>query len=328
MKTDSLLYRLFNTAPAILFDLLGQSPQEGYEFRSLEVKQTAHRIDGVFLPPNDRPDLPIYFAEFQFQNDRYIYHRLFAEIFLYLEQYPEVADWQAVVIFPRRSLEPEKTSLHRSLLNSDQVQRFYLNELQDSEDLPLSLELLRLVVASPKKAPQLAKRIVATSFSSPNLSAEEIIDLVIISMVYKFPNFTREAIMQMLELATEVRQTRFYQDVLEEGKQVGLQEGLQVGLQEGLQVGLQEGRQVGLQEGRQVGLQEGLQEGRTEEGRSFVLRLLNRRVGTIAPELKVKIEALTIVQLEDLGEALLDFATIADLEAWLAQVQIRQGISC
>ena len=64
MKTDSLLYRLFNTAPAILFDLLGQSPQEGYEFRSLEVKQTAHRIDGVFLPPNDRPDLPIYFAEF------------------------------------------------------------------------------------------------------------------------------------------------------------------------------------------------------------------------------------------------------------------------
>ena len=58
----------------------------------------------------------------------------------------------------------------------------------------------------------------------------------------------------------------------------------------------------------------GLQEGRSEEGRSFVLRLLNRRVGTIA-------------QLEDLGEALLDFASVTDLEAWLAQVQIRQGIS-
>ena len=63
--------------------------------------------------------------------------------------------------------------------------------------------------------------------------------------------------------------------------------------------------------------QVGLQEGRAEEGRSFVLRLLNRRVGTIAPELKIKIETLTIEQLEDLGEALLDFATIADLEAWL-----------
>ena len=43
-------------------------------------------------------------------------------------------------------------------------------------------------------------------------------------------------------------------------------------------------------------------------------------MGTIAPELKIKIEALTIEQLEDLGEALLDFATIVDLEDWLAQI--------
>jgi len=45
-------------------------------------------------------------------------------------------------------------------------------------------------------------------------------------------------------------------------------------------------------------------------------------VGSIAPELKTKIEALTIEQLEDMGEALLDFASIMDLEAWLTQVQI------
>jgi predicted transposase/invertase (TIGR01784 family) len=83
VKTDSLLYRIFKTAPVIFFDLIGQSTPGGYEFRSVEIKQTAHRIDGVFLPPNDRSDLPIYFAEFQFQDDGYIYHRLFAEIFLY-----------------------------------------------------------------------------------------------------------------------------------------------------------------------------------------------------------------------------------------------------
>jgi hypothetical protein len=45
-------------------------------------------------------------------------------------------------------------------------------------------------------------------------------------------------------------------------------------------------------------------------------------VGTIAPELKTKIEALTIAQLEDLVEALLDFASVTDLEAWLDQVKI------
>ena len=119
-------------------------------------------------------------------------------------------------------------------------------------------------------------------------------DLVITSLVYKFPNLTREEIMQMLELATEARQTRFYQDVLQEGRQ--------------------EGRQAGLQEGRQVGLQEG----RSQEGRSLILRQLTRRLGTIAPEIKTHIESLTIEQLEDLGEALLDFQTVADLEVWLA----------
>jgi len=110
------------------------------------------------------------------------------KFFLYLEQYPEVADWQAVVIFPRRSLEPTDTHLYNALLTSGKVQRFYLNELQDSEDLPLSLELLRLAVAPQKQAPQLAKRILATPSFSQNLSVEAIIDLVVTSMVYKFPN--------------------------------------------------------------------------------------------------------------------------------------------
>jgi hypothetical protein len=49
-------------------------------------------------------------------------------------------------------------------------------------------------------------------------------------------------------------------------------------------------------------------------------------VGTIAPELKTKIEALTIAQLEDLVEALLDFASVTDLEAWLEQDSKDRGI--
>ncbi|MGA1121364.1 MAG: DUF4351 domain-containing protein [bacterium] len=44
------------------------------------------------------------------------------------------------------------------------------------------------------------------------------------------------------------------------------------------------------------------------------MRLLNRRVGTIAPELKTKTDTLTIAPLEDLGEALLDFASVINLE--------------
>ena len=101
MKTDSLFYRIFRTAPAIFFDLIGQPQQQGYEFKSIEVKQTSFRIDGVFLPSPEIPDQPVYFVEVQFQKDPLLYQRLFAEIFLFLEQNPLIADWQAVVIYPR-----------------------------------------------------------------------------------------------------------------------------------------------------------------------------------------------------------------------------------
>lgn len=52
---------------------------------------------------------------------------------------------------------------------------------------------------------------------------------------------------------------------------------------------------------------------------SLVMRLLRRRVGTVPPVLQVKILALPLLVLENLGEALLDFSGLADLEAWLTE---------
>jgi predicted transposase YdaD len=58
LKTDSIFYRIFQTDPGILFELLGQSPDlaQGHEFRSAEIKQLAFRIDGVLLPKPDAPN--------------------------------------------------------------------------------------------------------------------------------------------------------------------------------------------------------------------------------------------------------------------------------
>ncbi len=60
-------------------------------------------------------------------------------------------------------------------------------------------------------------------------------------------------------------------------------------------------------------------EGRQEEGATLVLRLLNRRLGEIPPSLQTQIRALPIEQLEELGEALLDFESEADLVHWLGR---------
>ena len=79
----------------------------------------------------------------------------------------------------------------------------------------------------------------------------------------------------------------------------------------------QRGEQRGRQEGEQRGRQEGLQEGLQRE-QALILRLLTRRIGTLAPDLQVQVQALSLVQLESLGEALLDFSEAGDLVKWLS----------
>ncbi|MEG4812998.1 Rpn family recombination-promoting nuclease/putative transposase [Microcoleus sp. K5-D4] len=68
------------------------------------------------------------------------------------------------------------------------------------------------------------------------------------------------------------------------------------------------------------GMQEGRQEGLIEGQTALILRLLRRRTGEIPPETKTRIRQLSLEQLEDLGEILLDFTSQEDLIAWLESV--------
>ena len=70
----------------------------------------------------------------------------------------------------------------------------------------------------------------------------------------------------------------------------------------------------GMQEGRRG--QEGIIEGQT----ALILRLVARRTGEISPEIKTRIQQLSLEQLDDLGEILLDFTSQQDLIAWLESV--------
>ena len=56
---------------------------------------------------------------------------------------------------------------------------------------------------------------------------------------------------------------------------------------------------------------------RFEEAKGLVIRLLTRKFGNVSPTLLAKIEALPLERVESLGEDLLDFSSIADLEQWL-----------
>jgi predicted transposase YdaD len=90
-----------------------------------------------------------------------------------------------------------------------------------------------------------------------------------------------------------MRESVTYQDILEQGVQKGVQQGMQQGMQRGEVAILQ--------------------------------RLISRRFGELEPQVNERIQRLAIPQLENLGEALLDFSNASDLAAWLQLQQIDES---
>nr|WP_228014459.1 DUF4351 domain-containing protein [Fortiea sp. LEGE XX443] len=75
-----------------------------------------------------------------------------------------------------------------------------------------------------------------------------------------------------------------------------------------------------LQKGLQQGLQQGEERGKKKEAQELILRQLTRRFGAIEPQTEQQIRTLSLTQLEDLAEALLDFSSQSDLIDYLANI--------
>lgn len=249
MKTDSLFYRIFQTRPQLLFELLSNASQttSHYEFTSVEVKQLAKvrfpmrptrtlgshlfRIDGVFLPQQGDNTDPFYLVEVQFQPDDDLYYRIFSELFLYLKQYQPPHPWRVVVIYPSRSVERENQVHFQGLLTSQQVTRIYLDELEETKNSPLGVRLVKLITSKETEASQK----VQTLLESVSREVEEtkfkndIIDVIESIMVYKFPQMSRKEIAGMLGV-DDLKQTRFYQEIEQETKLEAVQKMLESGV--------------------------------------------------------------------------------------------------
>ena len=292
MNTDTPFYRIFQERPPTVFELAGLPVPErpDYRLHAEEVKQTAFRLDGVLLPAPGRADLPLVFIETQFYPKPDFYARWLASIFLYLFRHPGIArSWRAIAVFPDRTIDLGDPVPYEPLLQCGLVHRVYLAELPDDPQASFGTRLARLAVLDAAPAVTEARDLLATQ--APGHSRDLAVDLVETVLVYKFPNLSRDEIRIMLNLPqTDLKKTRFYQEVFGEGRQEGRQEG----------------RMEGRMEGREVG------------ERDLILRLLERRLGPLDAARRSRIETLRGQALDALGEALLDFATPADLDLWLS----------
>lgn len=189
MRRDSIFYKLFQQSPTLLFELLSDPPinAESYRFDSVAVKEPRFEIDGVFLPPKGDTGI-VYFCEVQFQKDQRLYERVFAELALYFYRHRDrFRDWQAVIIYPSRSIEQDEIYPHRGLLDSEQLHRVYLDELGQIRQLPLWMALMVLTTVEEDRAVEEARYLLSRAQSQGAVpSSHAIIGMITTIMAYRF----------------------------------------------------------------------------------------------------------------------------------------------
>jgi len=226
LKTDSIFYKLFQTAPSAFFEVIGNTDPRtiSYAFASQEVKQASFTIDGIFLPPFRMPRCPIYFVEAQAYRDKKgenFYYRFFGEIHLYLKDYQPVNDWRAVVIFTEKRFDPGLPIHYAEYENSPRLQRIYLNKLPpELGDRSLGLGILQLIGTAQKQAPEKGRALINRTRQelTDAVAQRNFIELVETVFVYKFPQLNSQEIGRMLGLS-DLKQTRVYQEAKEEERE-------------------------------------------------------------------------------------------------------------
>ena len=235
MTTDPIFYWMFEKLPSIFFQLVGrdEADAERYKFAAIEYKKAAVRTDGVFVPEHPEID-PAYIVEVQFYPSDEVYANLWTKIGLFLEHGHVHQDWIAVVIYPTRKLEQKNLKPYRCLLESDQLIRIYLDELPPAQPDQFALGILELIAAEQAEAVAKAKAIIprVRKAKLPKKFERNLLEFILTVMLYKLPKMSREEVEAMLEV-TDIRQTRVFQEALEEGREEGLEKGREEGREEG-----------------------------------------------------------------------------------------------
>lgn len=159
-----------------------------------------------------------YLLEVQIHPDEELYHRIFAELFLYIRQYRPNQPWRVVVIYTSRSVERLDSVQFPEMIALERVQRFYLDELKPET---VSLGVIKLIIEPEEQAVEVARGLLTQVEQEMEASSQNaFIELIETIIIYKFPQKTRGEIATMLGLG-DLTQTRFYQEAFGEGRQEG-----------------------------------------------------------------------------------------------------------
>ncbi|QPK62719.1 DUF2887 domain-containing protein [Methylomonas sp. LL1] len=95
------------------------------------------------------------------------------------------------------------------------IQRIYLEDYRQLQSDNPAQSLLGLIACQEEQAVEFAQKLL----KQRTIDDLDILNFVETVLVYKLPHLTREEIRTMLGLDTELKQTRFYQEIAEEERQ-------------------------------------------------------------------------------------------------------------
>jgi predicted transposase YdaD len=294
VASDKLFYWLFQHQPDRILPLLTDLPPDamGYRFSAPVLKEREYRLDGLFLPPPERPELPVLILEAQMAADAGFLRRLYAETARLLQQEPGIERWRVVVLCPSRELHFGDPAPVAEFVEQ-RVQWIELLPAAANLTAPALVQALALLLQSEQELPATSAALRARVAGS--WQAAEIDDVIAAILVARFNG---RSILELCAMGgitlDDFTQSIAYREIFGQGEAQG------------------EARGVALGEARGVAL------GQVQGEAKVTLRLLSRRCGPLSAEQESVIRSLPLERLEALAEALLDFEGMADLHAWLA----------
>jgi predicted transposase YdaD len=275
--SDKLFYWLFQQHPDRILELQKDLPPEacGWRFSAPVVKEREHRLDGLFHPPAQAPELPVVLLEAQMAADPRFLRRLYAQSARVVEQESAIEHWRVLVICPHRRLNFGGVTAVAEFVR----ERVHWLELEAAANDPTAPPLLRAMALLVQPEEAIAASSAALQAEVAGTETERAIADVIAAIV--ITRFNGRSIPELCAMGgitlEEFTRSVAYQEIFGQGRQEGRQEG----------------------------------------ELDLALRLLRRRCGQLSPEQFARVRALPLERIEALGEALLEFRDVSDLEAWL-----------
>jgi predicted transposase YdaD len=268
------------------------------------LKEREYRLDGLFLPPPERPDLPALILEAQMAADGGFLRRLFAECARLVQQEPAISQWRVVVLCPSRQLNFGDPAPVAEFVEQ-RVRWIELLSATTNPTAPALVQALALLLQSEQDLPTTTAALRTRVAGSR--AAAEIDDVIAAILVARFNGRSIQELCAMGGITLDdFTQSVAYREIFGRGEAQGEARGVALG----------EARGIALGEAR--GQARGEARGQAQGEAKVTLRLLSRRCGPLSAEQENVIRSLPLERLEALAEALLDFEGMADLNAWLA----------